>query len=67
MILAPTQYARGEGLYEWRYMTDKFYVDILDVEKEINDVLPGKGEDILDRLQNFRTVFINIATGEVTT
>ncbi len=63
----PEHYRKGEGIYEWRHMDDKFYVDIIDAEKEINDVMPGRGEAILDRLQNFKKVFLNTATGEVTT
>lgn len=67
VILLPQYYAKGEGLYEWRYMDTKFYVDVIDAEQEINQVMPGRGEAILDRLQNFKTVFINLANGEVTT
>ncbi len=67
MLDPPEHYARGEGIYEWRYMDDKFYVDIIDVEKEINNVMPGRGEAVLDRIQNFGKVFLNIATNEVTT
>lgn len=67
VILPPAHFARMEGLYEFRHEDIKFYVDIIDALKELDDLIPGRGEHLLDRLQNFRTIFINTATQEVTT
>ena len=67
MITRPLQRLKGEGYYEWRDAHEKFYVDILDLEKEIEEVMPGRGIELLDRIQNFRTLYINRRTGEVHT
>lgn len=68
MIEKPLTREKGEGLYEWRRgASEKFLVDMIDLEKEVNSVMPGKGIDILDRVQNFYKVYINLATGEVST
>ena len=66
-IEIPSEKAQDEGLYEWRHMSDNVSMDILTLEKELERVLPGHSEYILDRLQNFRKVFINLATKEVST
>ena len=63
----PEVLEKGEGVYEWRCMDTKFYVDIIALKKELKEIMPGREEDIADRLQNFRKVFINTATGEVST
>jgi len=67
VIELPKYRVKGEGLYEWRDIHNKFLVNMLDLEKEIEQVLPGKGIDLLDRLQNFRKIFINRRTKEVMT
>ena len=35
VIDLPQERLPGEGLYEWRFMTDKHYMDMLTLEKEI--------------------------------
>ena len=66
VIDLPQERLPGEGLYEWRFMTDKHYMDMITLEKEIKDKAPEQDPvRILDRLQNFRRVFINLHTGEV--
>jgi len=66
-IELPTKREPGEGLYEWRHLDTLFLVDMLDLKKEFENVMPGKSEDLLDRIQNFRKLYINLVTGEVTT
>ena len=63
----PTTPDKGDGLYEWRWCTDKYYLDFVDLGKEIDKVMPGRSEEILERLQNFRKVFLILNTGEVFT
>ena len=69
MIDKPYQWGKGCGLYDWRYCNEKFTVDIVDLKKEIEKVpkFEKMGERILDRIQNFRVVYLNMKTGEVTT
>lgn len=67
MIEAPTERLPDEGQYEWKHRGDKLYMDLLTLEKEIEKVMPGKSERILDRLQNFRKCFLNLTTGEIIT
>lgn len=70
MIDRPLKHEKGEGLYEWRYMEDKFYIDLLDLEKELKalgGIFEKRYERILDRIQNFHKVYLNRRTGEVTT
>lgn len=68
MIDKPLSREPGEGMYEWRHMTDRYYVDIVGVAKDIDSQGPMfNSEFILDRLYNFTKVYINLRTGEVTT
>lgn len=75
VIELPETFASGEGLYEWRYLYDKHYMDIVTLKRELLDVAPKHkvlppdrvAEQILDMLQNFRRVFINTVTGELST
>ena len=64
-IQNPEHRLKGEGLYEWTHCKQKYYVDFLDLLKEIERVQPGRGEEIAERLMNFPRVFIVIPTGEV--
>ena len=68
VIELPTQKEPGHGLYEWRYMDDKYVLDIMDLEKELAAKVTSHDPVVLlDRLQNFRKIYINIRTGEVST
>lgn len=73
VIELPTELAKGEGLYEWRYMSDKYLLDIFTLKQEIRDKIPNSKDipdevfvtHILDRIQNLRRIFVNIRTGEI--
>jgi hypothetical protein len=65
VIEFPMEREPGEGLYEWIFREDKFLLDMLTLEKEIDKYVPKKRELVLDRLQNFRKVFINLTTGAI--
>ncbi len=67
VIDLPKQRLKGEGLYRWQDPHNNYLLDMLDLEKEIDKILPGKGLDLLDRLQNFKTIYINRSTREVFT
>lgn len=56
---------RGEGVYEWRHDGIRFLYDIVQCRNAINGVCPGKGEDYIDRLENFKKLYINLKTKEV--
>lgn len=64
-IEAPTSRDKGEGLYEWRHLKKKYSLDFLDLLKEIEEFLPGRGEEVVERLMNFPRVFLVRSTGEV--
>jgi hypothetical protein len=69
MVHKPEERELGEGLYDLRFGTDPkepHYFDIIGLEKELKRHLPGMQEDIIDRLYNFRQVYINKKTREVT-
>jgi hypothetical protein len=59
----------GEGDYELRW-ADKpkevMYHDIMSLARELKKIMPSRVEDILDRLQNFKIAYLNLATGEIT-
>lgn len=65
MIIAPEEHAKDEGLYEWWFRDNKLLMDILTLEKELKRYLPAKCEKILDRLYNFRKLYLNLTTGEM--
>lgn len=73
VIELPLEYKAGEGLYEWRYMSDKQLMDMLTLKRELMAVIPPhsyyspewQATTVVDRLQNFRRVFINTVTGEI--
>ncbi len=72
MIVAPEQREKGEGLYEYRHMSDRYTLDIFDLERDLAKLkhdfkMNGTPEQVLDRLQNFKMVYINLGTGEVST
>jgi len=65
MIEAPREHEVDEGIYEWRFKEDKHLMDIITLEKELMKLAPQKCERILDRLYNFRKVYLNMTTGEI--
>ena len=73
VIDPPLERKRGEGLYEWRYLSDKHLMDLLTLEKELVKIAPAHPqlkveqvvERMLDRLQNFKRLFVNTVTGEM--
>ena len=65
----PTHRRPNEGEYELRWghkPKDVEYHDIMSLYKALQELWPERAEDILNRLQNFRKAFLNLATGEVT-
>jgi hypothetical protein len=68
----PKEHAKGEGEYEVRYghkpkdyeIHDVISLEKLVLSKVFKDQI--KVEQILDRLQNFRVLIINLKTQEVT-
>lgn len=63
----PEGVSRGDGLYEWRYLKQKYTLDFPDLIKDV-EKLPGwetRGEEVATRLMNFPRVFIVIPTGEL--
>lgn len=67
VVELPEKREKDEGLFRWRHMTDDFYVDIMDLIKELKKVSPEHHERLLDRVHNFRKLYINLATGETST
>jgi hypothetical protein len=65
----PEDFSFGEGSYELR-RGDKpkeiFYYDVTTLSKEIKQIMPGREDDVLSRLQNFRRAYLNLDTGEIT-
>lgn len=55
------------GVFEWRYMKERYTLNAPLLIKEVETVLPNRGEVVLDRLLNFPRVFIVKSTGEVFT
>lgn len=74
VIELPQDHKVGEGLYEWRYLSDKHLMDYLTLKKELVKIAPPHPqlgpemvvERMLDRLQNFRRMYVNTVTGELT-
>lgn len=65
----PTQVEPGEGLYELRYAAtpDEWELhDIITMRKKLAQMFGSDhvAEQMLDRLQNFRKLYINLQTGE---
>lgn len=63
----PAAIVKGEGIYEWRYMKEKYFIDCIDLKKDVERMLPGRSEDVIHRLTNFKQVYIILPTGEVIT
>jgi hypothetical protein len=67
----PKLFEEDEGIYEMRYANkpDEYQTfDIIDLKKELESIneLTSRAEFILDHLQNFKRVYINLNTGEIT-
>lgn len=58
---------KGEGLFEVRYMDEKFYLDSVDCIMYMEDKIPNMGVQLMDRLYNFKRLYLNLRTGEITT
>lgn len=70
-LIAPESRDKNEGLYEIRTTRPDdrgITMDVLDLLKEFESypVLKGKSEQLLDRIYNFKILYLNIRTGEVT-
>ncbi len=69
MLEAPEHREVGQGEYELKYADkpkEPIYHDIMSLLRFLTKIWPEQAEHILDRLQNFRKVFINLDTGEIT-
>jgi hypothetical protein len=57
-----------EGDYELKW-GDKpkkpEYHDVITLTKRLKEIMPTRVDDILMKLQNFRKVYLNLATGEI--
>lgn len=67
----PKFFEEDEGTYEMRYAhnpSEYQTFDIIDLKKELESIneLESRAEFILDHLQNFKRVYINLDTGEIT-
>jgi hypothetical protein len=65
----PTEYGPGHGYYELRraHEPDNYEAhDVMSLDRVLKKLIPERAADILDRLQNFRLAYINLATGEIT-
>jgi hypothetical protein len=65
----PEQKEVGEGIYDYRTGdTPKapLFFDIIGLELKLKDVMPDRVDFIIDHLQNFKKVYVNIKTGEIT-
>lgn len=67
MFDRPDRIQVGEGSFEIRYMDDRYFVDSKGVLDKIAEYFPDVNEQIFDRLWNFRKIFLNITTGEIST
>lgn len=68
MIERPELFEKGEGLFEWRYLSDKYTLDVIDLKEEIHSlggIFADRAETIMDRVFNMRRVYLNLRTGEV--
>lgn len=69
VIELPAHYEPGEGHYElrWGHDPDNYELhDLFSLERYLKKLMPERAQDILDRLQNFRLAYLNLATGEIT-
>jgi hypothetical protein len=60
----------NEGEYElrWANRPEEFELhDLFSLERELKNIMPDRIDDIVTRIQNFRVVYINMQTGEITT
>lgn len=68
LIDHPTKLEKGEGTYLIRYLDDRFFMDIHDCMRYLEkNVHIGISVHVMDRLQNFKKVYVNKVTGEIHT
>ena len=74
VIEFPDEKEVGEGIYDYRIGSNPktpLFFDIIGIENKLKealkDVMLDRVDFILDHLQNFRKVYINIKTHEITT
>lgn len=69
MVEEPDHFEADEGSYEVK-RADKpdeiDYYDIISLHKELTNLWPEKAESIIDRIQNFRVVYIDLKFLEIT-
>jgi len=64
----PMHFEPEEGDYDLRFAHDKDTLehhDIITLSKRLTTLMPGREDDILSRLQNFRVAYLNLDTGEI--
>jgi hypothetical protein len=64
----PERREKHEGYYRLRWAhkpKDIEFHDIISLGMALKSIMPDRAEDILDRLQNFRIAYLNLATGEI--
>lgn len=59
------------GEFHWRYLSEDYLVDMLDLQKELSRFEKFNSEyaqdQVISRLRNFNKVFLIIPTGEILT
>lgn len=66
----PEDYEEEDGEYELTWAShpkDAYFHNIVTIKKELLNLIPDRVNDILDLLQNFRSVHINLETQEIFT
>lgn len=65
----PKEKISGDGYYDLRWgdrPKEANYYDVITLPKELDKLMPKRTDDIMDRLQNFAVVYLNLKTGEIT-
>jgi len=72
VVELPTEDEPNSGLYRWSFRSDRLYMDLRCLRKELAQYIkPPKFtsqfpvDRVLDQLQNFRKCFVNLTTGEI--
>ena len=69
VVEKPLTYESGSGLYDVRIgdsPNDILYHDIISLKKWLDEIWAEKSDRILDMLQNFNAVILNLQSGEIT-
>lgn len=64
----PTHLEPEDGDYELKWgdqPKNPEYHDVITLTKKLNELMPGRADDILMKLQNFRKIYLNLETGEI--